>query len=124
VAYQYTIGDQVYQVGEFGNDGVDATVVTGNTPATQAIISQSLILKMLKSNLTNVKNRFGTLMKNIYQIPGAYQVKQEDFRFNILYTDPSPLNYITEVTAGSSISLQSKSQKIKSLKHLYLKYSI
>jgi hypothetical protein len=25
------------QVGEFGNDGVDATVVTGNTPATQAI---------------------------------------------------------------------------------------
>ena len=30
VAYQYTIGDQVYQVGEFGNDGVDATVVTGN----------------------------------------------------------------------------------------------
>jgi hypothetical protein len=65
------------QVGEFGNDGVDATVVTGNTPATQAIISQSLILKMLKSNLTNVKIRFGTLMKNIYQIPGAYQVKQE-----------------------------------------------
>jgi cell surface protein SprA len=36
------------------------------------------------------------MMKNIYQIPGAYQVKQEDFRFNILYTDPSPLNYITE----------------------------
>jgi hypothetical protein len=32
--------------------------------------------------------------ENIYQIPGAYQVKQEDFRFNILYTDPSPLNYI------------------------------
>jgi hypothetical protein len=34
--------------------------------------------------------------ENIYQIPGAYQVKQEDFRFNILYTDPSPLNYIIE----------------------------
>jgi hypothetical protein len=28
VAYQY-IGDQVYQVGEFVCDGVDATVVTG-----------------------------------------------------------------------------------------------
>ncbi|MBB1193610.1 cell surface protein SprA [Flavobacterium sp. SOK18b] len=99
VAYQYTIGDQVYQVGEFGNDGVDATVVTGNTPATQAIISQSLILKMLKSNLTNVKNPIWNLMmKNIYQIQGGYQLKQEDFRFNILYTDPSPLNYITEVS--------------------------
>jgi cell surface protein SprA len=52
---------------------------------------------MLKSNLTNVKNPvWNLMMKNIYQIPGAYQVKQEDFRFNILYTDPSPLNYIIE----------------------------
>jgi len=98
VAYQYTIGDKVFQVGEFGNDGVDATLVTGNTPSNKAIITQSLILKMLKSNLTNVKNPvWNLMMKNIYQIPGAYQVKQEDFRFNILYTDPSPLNYISEV---------------------------
>ncbi|MFV5700572.1 cell surface protein SprA [Flavobacterium sp. XS2P12] len=98
VAYQYTIGDKVYQVGEFGNDGVDATVVTGANQSNQAIITQSLILKMLKSNLTNVKNPvWNLMMKNIYQIPGAYQVKQEDFRFNILYTDPSALNYITEV---------------------------
>jgi cell surface protein SprA len=102
VAYQYTIGDQVYQVGEFGNDGVDATVVTGTTPADQAIISQSLVLKMLKSNLTNVKTPIWNLMmKNIYQIPGAYQLKQENFRFNILYADPSPLNYITPVTGSS-----------------------
>jgi cell surface protein SprA len=98
VAYQYTIGDQVYQVGEFGNDGVDATIVTGTTPSDQAIITQSLVLKMLKSNLTNVKNPvWNLMMKNIYQIPGAYQLKQENFRFNILYTDPSPINYITEV---------------------------
>ncbi|WP_338408015.1 cell surface protein SprA [uncultured Flavobacterium sp.] len=101
VAYQYTIGDKVYQVGEFGNDGVNATVVTGNTPSTTAIITQSLILKMLKSNLTNVKNPvWNLMMKNIYQIPGAYQVKQENFRFNILYTDPSPLNYISEVSGS------------------------
>jgi cell surface protein SprA len=106
VAYQYTIGNEVYQVGEFGNDGVDATVVTGNTTVNQGIITQSLILKMLKSNLTNVKNPIWNLMmKNIYQIPGAYQVKQEDFRFNILYTDPSPLNYITEAkdVAGNPV---------------------
>ncbi|MFT5714304.1 MAG: cell surface protein SprA, partial [Flavobacterium sp.] len=105
VAYQYTIGDEVYQVGEFGSDGVDATVVTG-TNSSQAIITQSLILKMLKSNLTNVKNPvWNLMMKNIYQIPGAYQVKQEDFRFNILYTDPSPLNYITEAkdAAGNPV---------------------
>ena len=103
VAYQYTIGDKVYQVGEFGNDGVDATVVTGGTnQSTQAIITQSLILKMLKSNLTNVKNPvWNLMMKNIYQIPGAYQIKQENFRFNILYTDPSPLNYISEVPGST-----------------------
>ena len=98
VAFQYTIGDKVYQVGEFGNDGVDATVVTGTNNTNQTLVTQSLILKMLKSNLTNVRNPvWNLMMKNIYQIPGAYQVKQEDFRFNILYTDPSALNYITEV---------------------------
>ncbi len=115
VAYQYTIGDKVYQVGEFGNDGVDATLVTGTTTATQAIISQSLILKMLKSNLTSVNREitvdlikkevvtpvWNLMMKNIYQIPGGYQIKQEDFRFNILYTDPSAINYIEPVTGTS-----------------------
>ena len=113
VAYEYTIGDKVYQVGEFGNDGVDATVVTGTNASNQAIITQSLILKMLKSNLTNVKNPvWNLMMKNIYQIPGAYQVKQEDFRFNILYTDPSPLNYITEVAGTPFPSSPSPDNKV------------
>jgi cell surface protein SprA len=93
VAYQYTIGDDVYQVGEFGNDGVESTVVD---PGTNIPVTQCLILKMLKSNLTNVdKPLWNLMMKNIYQIPGAFQLEQEDFRFNILYSDPSPLNYIT-----------------------------
>ena len=98
VAYQYTIGGDVYQVGEFGTDGVDATVVTDSGTPTATVSSQSLILKMLKSNLTNVqKPIWNLMMKNIYQIQGAYQLKQEDFRFNILYTDPSPINYISPV---------------------------
>ncbi len=98
VAYQYTIGDEVYQVGEFGTDGVDATVVDATDPANQTVTSQSLILKMLKSNLTNVQRPIWNLMmKNIYQIPGAFQLEQEDFRMNILYTDPSPINYISPV---------------------------
>jgi cell surface protein SprA len=97
VAFEFTIGDAVYQVGEFGNDGLESTLVDGQgVPTTQAII-----LKMLKSNLTNVSQPvWNLMMKNIYQIPGGYQLKKEDFRFNILYTDPSPLNYITPV-AGS-----------------------
>lgn len=110
VAYQYTIGGDVYQVGEFGTDGIDATQVT---PGTDIPLTQSLILKMLKSNLTSVRqaganNMFvqptwNLMMKNIYQIPNAYQLEREDFKFNILYTDPSPLNYITPV-AGSIVT--------------------
>lgn len=94
VAYQYTIGDQVYQVGEFGTDGVDAT-----NPNSAGVTSQALILKMLKGNLTNVnKPTWNLMMKNIYQIPGAFQLDPKDFKFNIVYTDPSPLNYITQTT--------------------------
>jgi cell surface protein SprA len=102
VAYEYTIGGKVYQVGEFGSDGVDGTIVTGNNPSNQAIITQSLILKMLKSSLTNVQNPvWNLMMKNVYQIPQAYQIKQDDFRLNILYTDPSPINYITPVQGST-----------------------
>jgi cell surface protein SprA len=103
VAYQYTVGDEVYQVGEFGTDGVDATVVDQNDDGTVNNVStQTLILKMLKSNLVNVNEPvWDLMMKNIYQIPSAYQLTQEDFRFNILYTDPSPLNYITPVDGSS-----------------------
>lgn len=108
VAYQYTIGAEVFQVGEFGTDGVDATTVpnagTGGTdPTAPAIpITQSLMLKMLKSNLVNVEEPvWDLMMKNVYQIPNAFQLAQEDFRFNIMYTDPSPLNYITPAVVGA-----------------------
>ena len=109
VAYQYTIGDEVYQVGEFGTDGVAATETGAADPTTSqptTVSTQSLILKMLKSNLTSVENpvthittpMWNLMMKNIYQIPNAFQLQKEDFRFNILYTDPSPLNYIDIVS--------------------------
>ena len=104
VAYQYTVGDKVYQVGEFGTDGVEATSATtdASTGQTTSVTTQSLVLKMLKSSLVNVEEpTWDLMMKNIYQIPSAYQLSQEDFMFNILYTDPSPINYITPV-AGTS----------------------
>jgi len=113
VAYEYTAGGKVYQVGEFGSDGVDATIVTGNNNSNQAIITQSLVLKMLKSNLTNVQNPvWNLMMKNVYQIPQAYQIKQDDFRLNILYTDPSPINYITPVLGSSFPSNPTADNKV------------
>lgn len=98
VAYQYTIGDQVFQVGEFGNDGIESTVVDNTgIPSTQ-----SLVLKLLKSTLTTVdKPIWNLMMKNIYQIPGAFQLNQDDFRFNLMYVDPSPLNYITPASGST-----------------------
>ncbi|WP_116789592.1 cell surface protein SprA [Flavobacterium psychrotrophum] len=100
VAYQYTVGGQVYQVGEFGTDGVEATTATTDTNTGQVtnVSTQSLILKLLKSSLVNVEEpTWNLMMKNIYQIPSGYQLSQEDFTFNILYTDPSPINYIRPV---------------------------
>jgi len=98
VAYQYTVGEQVYQVGEFANDGVDATDIsidggTGN----EIINNNNLVVKMLKSAVTSVDQPIWDLMmKNIYDT-GAFQLSQEDFRLNIFYTESSPLNYITPV---------------------------
>ena len=121
VAYQYTIGDNVYQVGEFGNDGVNATEAGPIDPITGepgSITTQTLVVKMLKSNLTNVKKPvWNLMMKNIYQIPGAYQLEQQDFRFNIVYADPSPLNYITPVVPfPASPNIENKVQDTPLLK--------
>jgi len=95
VAFQYTYQGEVFQVGEFANGGLDATsVAPGVTPV---INNNTLILKLLKSNITQVKDPIWDLMmKNIYSTDG-YQLTQEDFRLNILYTDPTPRNYITPV---------------------------
>ncbi|SDK68148.1 protein involved in gliding motility SprA [Salinimicrobium catena] len=92
VAFQYTVGGEVYQVGEFANDGIDASGGTG-----EAAISQNLVVKLLKSSVTNVNEPvWDLMMKNIYNL-GALQLEREDFRMNIVYTDPQPLNYITGV---------------------------
>ncbi|WP_299526938.1 cell surface protein SprA [Winogradskyella sp.] len=97
VAFQYTVGGEVFQVGEFANDGVDATEVSDGTNDNQVVNNQSLVLKMLKSAVTLVDQPIWDLMmKNIYDT-GAFQLSQEDFRLNIFYTEASPLNYITPV---------------------------
>lgn len=98
VAFQYTIGGQVYQVGEFANDGVDATDVTTDTNGDiTSLNNQNLVVKMLKSSITNVNQPvWDLMMKNIYDT-GAYQLSQEDFTLNIFYTETSPVNYISPV---------------------------
>lgn len=98
VAFQYTVGGTVYQVGEFANDGVNATDTSTDTNTGNTVINNnSLVLKMLKSAITSVDQPIWDLMmKNIYDT-GAYQLSQDDFKLNIFYTEASPLNYIKPV---------------------------
>ena len=96
VAFQYTYNGNVYQVGEFANGGLDATTVSG-TVGNQIIDNNTLVLKLLKSNITNVSDPIWDLMmKNIYAT-GAFRLSQEDFKMNILYSNPTPRNYITPI---------------------------
>tara|TARA_R110002111_G_scaffold49691_2_gene87429 strand:- start:10771 stop:18090 length:7320 start_codon:yes stop_codon:yes gene_type:complete len=97
VAFQYTIGGEVFQVGEFANDGVEATQFSDGLNGNLVVNNQSLVLKMLKSAVTSVDQPIWDLMmKNIYDT-GAFQLGQEDFRLNIFYTEASALNYIRPV---------------------------
>ncbi|WP_417885200.1 cell surface protein SprA [Zunongwangia sp.] len=105
VAFQYTVNGSVYQVGEFANDGVAATgdesqVQQGNIGAR---VSKNLVVKMLKSSVTNVQEPIWDLMmKNIYNL-GAYDLDPDNFKLNILYTDPQPLNYIKPAEDGTPL---------------------
>ena len=102
VAFQYTIRGEVFQVGEFANDGINATDVntpintTNNNQVTQ-VVNTNLVLKLLKSSITNVEEPIWDLMmKNIYDT-GAFNLNAADFRFNLFYNEASPLNFITPV---------------------------
>jgi len=73
VAFQYTVGGQTYQVGEFAGDGVPSSSTSGSGQ-TQQVLNNSLVVKLLRSNLTNVEQPvWDLMMKNIYNI-GAYQL--------------------------------------------------
>ncbi|AXT61193.1 cell surface protein SprA [Aquimarina sp. AD10] len=104
VAFQYTAGGNVFQVGEFANDGVDATIGNNTGTTDQVGSSQSLVVKMLKSPIVNVNLPIWDLMmKNIYST-GAFRLEQSDFRLNILYSNPSPVNFISQ-PEGSTLEL-------------------
>ncbi|MBI3501053.1 MAG: cell surface protein SprA, partial [Bacteroidetes bacterium] len=82
VAYQYTYNGNTFQVGELSTDGIADP--------------KCLLVKMLKS--TNVSPRKDTLlwdlmMKNVYTV-GAYQVKPESFKLDILYNNPGTGTFI------------------------------
>lgn len=81
IAYEYTLNGQTYQVGTLSQDGIAAP--------------QALILKMLKSSITQVRLENGdpaplwqNMMKNVYNL-GAFGVSPENFRLEVFYNNPS-----------------------------------
>ncbi|OEK09200.1 cell surface protein SprA [Flavivirga aquatica] len=106
VAFQYTIGGQVYQVGEFANDGVNATdIETNSSGEVTSVVNTNLVLKLLKSSVTNVDQPvWDLMMKNIYDT-GAYNLSQDDFKLNIFYNEASPLNFITPVGGSFDVDI-------------------
>lgn len=95
VAYEYTLGGKVYQVGEFSGD-----VTTTD---------KALYVKMLKS--TNVSPRlpmWHLMMKNVYDI-GARNIEKNNFRLNIKYlsdTIGTEINYLPVAGLNSRPILQ------------------
>ena len=87
VAYQYTLvgSDEVYQVGEFSDQGI-------NTP-------NVLVTKLLRGTTVNTKMPIWNLMmKNVYNFR-AYQVSSSDFMLYIFYngnSNSTPMGYFTE----------------------------
>ena len=102
IAYQYSFQGRIYQVGEFANGDIPGTsLIQGNSgqqnPQQAVVQTNNLIVKMLKSSVTDVRQPvWDLMMKNIYNT-GAFQLSEEDFRLSILYTDPSPINYMIPV---------------------------
>jgi len=87
VAYEYTLGGQVYKVGEFSSD----LNKTSNSDA------PSLILKLLKgTDQTPSLPTWDLMMKNIYSI-GSSHLNSADFHLDVLYQNDkagNEINYI------------------------------
>jgi cell surface protein SprA len=86
VAYEYTVGGNIYKVGEFSTDGVTAP--------------SALILKLLmgSSHTPQIPPTWKLMMKNIYSL-GAYGVEKESFFLDVYYRNDitgTDLKYLPE----------------------------
>lgn len=101
VSYEYTLGGETFKVGTLSQDGFAAP--------------GALVLKMLKSSITQVQLSNGdpaplwrTMMKNVYSMQ-AFGVSPENFRLDVWYNDPSTgidLNYIPREPLDGTLLLQ------------------
>ena len=106
VAFEYTENspdngntENVFRVGELSGDGVTAP--------------DNLVVKLLRSELidTNLP-MWDLMMKNVYSLPGAFQLQPDGFRLEVLYQDDQtgvPINFLQNaetVIDNDSVSKQ------------------
>lgn len=86
VSFEYTVGGEVFKVGDFSNSAISAP--------------DALILKLIKgTSFTPQLKSWDLMMKNIYNI-GAYQLGSEDFWLDILYNNDKTGTEINFLPAG------------------------
>jgi cell surface protein SprA len=92
VAFEYTIGNKVYRVGNLTTDNIQSP--------------NTLILKLIKSKITNTAlPTWELMMKNIYSL-GGFQIEREDFKLDVLYypdTVGTRVNFIPTVPEDVNI---------------------
>jgi cell surface protein SprA len=86
VAYQYTVGNEIYQVGEFSSNGPSAP--------------SSLYVKLLKNlSFSPLLPNWDLMMKNIYSL-GAYNISAKEFYLDVVFENTRDngtiTNYIPE----------------------------
>lgn len=95
VAYDYTINNKHYQVGEFSSDIKDT--------------KSSLYVKLLKNTANTPESGcWPLMMKNVYSL-NAYQIQKDKFRLDIMYQSDTTgvyLNYIPEGKINKKILLR------------------
>ena len=90
VAFQYTVGGEVYQVGEFSNGSQAAP--------------NTLVLKLLKgTNFSPALPNWELMMKNVYSL-NSYQISAEEFDFHVYYHDDITGQDLNYYKGGSIIS--------------------
>jgi cell surface protein SprA len=95
IAYEYAQGGNVYQVGEFSTDQVQAP--------------EALIVKLIKGTAQSPQLAIWDLMmKNVYYL-GAMQIQKEKFELNVVYRNDSigtNLRYLTEGNTKNQLLLR------------------
>jgi len=95
VAFEYTYAGNVYQVGEFSTDEVNAP--------------EALFVKLLKSTAQSPQlAMWDLMMKNVYFL-GAMQIQSDKFTLNVVYRNDSvgtDMQYITEGNIKNKLLLR------------------